>query len=232
MKTIVCEKLEFAERAAEHICAVLRKNPDAVLALACGETMLPLWENLGQLCRDGELSFRGARILCVTEFRGAAEENCCRHALQRGLLAQIDAGPDRCFFPDPAAPEAYDALIEELGGVDLAVLGIGENAHIGYNEPGTLFDTGTHVQKLTERTKRQLLKRGFTEQDMPEYAVTMGIRALTGAREILVLASGEDKAAPVFEMLYAKTMPYIPAAYLQIPPEVTVILDSAAASRL
>lgn len=232
MKTIVCEKLEFAAHAADYICAVLRNKPDAVLALACGETMLPVWEELRRRCGAGELSFHDACILCVTEFCDAAAEKSCRTALQKGLLDGIDADPANCFFPDPAAPESYDALIETLGGIDLALLGIGEDAHIGYNEPGTLYDTGTHVQKLTERTKRQLLKRGFTEQDMPNCAVTMGIRTLTKAREILVLACGEDKAAPVFEMLYAKTMPYIPAAYLQIPLEVTVLLDSAAASRL
>ncbi len=232
MKTIVCEKLELASRAADHICAALEKKPDAVLALACGETMRPVWAELRRRCGDGALRFRDVRILCATEFCDAPAEKSCRTALRQGLLEGIDAAPDNCYFPDPGNPEAYDALIEALGGIDLAVLGIGEDAHIGYNEPGTLYDTETHVQKLTDRTKRQLLKRGFTEQDMPGHAVTMGIRTLTRARDILVLASGEEKAAPVFEMLYAKTMPYIPAAYLQIPLDVTVLLDAAAASRL
>ena len=112
------------------------------------------------------------------------------------------------------------------------MLGLGEDCHIGYNEPGTLFDTFTHVQKLTDRTRRQLLARGFSEGEIPERAVTMGVRTLTDARKILLLAFGEAKAAAVFQMLYAKTTSYIPAAYLQIPPEVTVILDVAAAARL
>ena len=112
------------------------------------------------------------------------------------------------------------------------MLGIGEDCHIGYNEPGTLFDTATHIQKLTDRTRRQLLKRGFTEQDMPQYAVTMGVRTLTDAGEILVIASGGDKAGAVYQMLYAKTTPYIPAAYLQIPLEVAVMTDTEAAREL
>lgn len=232
MKTEICKKTEDLVGAAVSIIASqLAEKPESVLALACGETMLPVWDALAARCRAGELSLKRARILCVTEFCGAEESKTCRHALTDGLVTKTDADPDKCFFPDPDAPEAYDALIESLG-IDLAVLGIGEDCHIGYNEPGTLFDTHTHVQKLTDRTKRQLLKRGFTENDMPERAVTMGIRDITNARDILVLASGEDKAAAVFQMLYAKNTSYIPAAYLQIPPEVTVLLDEAAASKL
>ena len=128
--------------------------------------------------------------------------------------------------------EEYDRLIESLGGLDLAVLGIGQDAHIGYNEPATPFDSYTHVQKLTDRTKRQLSERGYTKENMPEYAVTMGIKTLTEARNIILLAGGEDKAAAVFEMVYGKTITYIPASFLQIPTEVTVYLDTAAASRL
>jgi glucosamine-6-phosphate deaminase len=159
-------------------------------------------------------------------------EKSCRRALTEGLVDKTDLKPDNCFFPDPAAPEGSDTRIEAFGGLDLAVLGLGENCHIGYNEPGTLFDSGTHVQKLTERTRKQLLNRGFSEEALPERAVTLGIAALTNARKILLLAFGEEKAAAVFQMLYAKTTSYIPAAYLQIPPEVTVLLDSAAAEKL
>ena len=152
--------------------------------------------------------------------------------MTKGFLEKTDIRPENCFFPDPDTPEAYDRMIDELGGIDLAVLGIGENCHIGYNEPGTLFESRTHVQKLTDRTKRQLLKRGFAEAEMPGQAVTMGIKTLTDAREILLLAGGADKAAAVYQMHYAKTTSYIPAAFLQIPLNVTVLLDEAAAEKL
>ena len=232
MKTIICEKSQLPEKAADYIAKILQQKQNAVLAMACGETMKPVWKRLADRCEKGELSFAGVRVLCVTEFADAAEEKSCRHALRTGLLEHVDVRPENCFFPDPNAPEEYDRLIERLGGIDLAVLGIGEDCHIGYNEPGTLFEARTHVQKLTDRTKRQLLRRGFTDSDMPEKAVTMGIHALTRAREILLLAFGEDKAAAVYQMLYAKTTPYIPAAFLQIPAEVTVLLDEAAAEKL
>ena len=229
MKTEICKtKAELVEIAVKEIQNQLDTKPDSVLALACGQTMEPLWAALaGQA-----VSLQNARILCVTELCGVEESKTCRHTLTEGLLEKTDADPANCFFPDPDAPEAYDRLIETLGGIDLAILGIGEDCHIGYNEPGTLFESHTHVQKLTDRTRRQLLKRGFTDEDMPETAVTMGIHDLTRARHILLLAFGEDKAAAVYQMLYAKTTPYIPAAFLQIPLEVTVLLDEGAASKL
>jgi len=235
MRTIICEKSEnpLFEAAADRIEAqVMNGRRDSVLALACGETMKPLWARLAERCEKGALSLKDVRILCVTELCGVDEPKSCRRALTEGLLLRSDVHPRNCFFPDPDAPEAYDRLIEALGGIDLAVLGIGENCHIGYNEPGTLFNSRTHVQKLTERTKRQLQKRGFTDADLPDEAVTMGIKTLTDAREILLLASGEEKAAAVYQMLYAKTTSYIPAAYLQIPLNVTVLLDKAAAEKL
>lgn len=234
MKTIICKKMaEFIETAAGMIRAqVMDSRRDSVLALACGETMRPIWARLAELCEEGALSLRDCRVFCVTELLGVKPERTCRRALTAGLLEKTDLRPENCFFPDPDAPEAADGLIRELGGIDLAVLGIGENGHIGYNEPGSLFDSGTHVQKLTDRTKRQLSRRGFTEADMPEKAVTLGIKALTGAREILLLASGAGKAAAVYQMLYAKTTSYIPASFLQIPPEVTVLLDRDAAEKL
>ena len=229
MKTEICKNTnDLVEIAVKAIQNQLDKKPDSVLALACGETMKPLWAALAAC----GVSLRSARILCVTELIGVQEVRTCRHALTEGLLTKTDAAPENCFFPDPDAAEDYDRLIESLGGIDLAVLGIGEDCHIGYNEPGTLFESHTHVQKFTDRTKRQLLKRGFTDEDMPEKAVTMGIKTLTDARHILLLAFGADKAAAVYQMLYAKTTPYIPAAFLQIPAEVTVLLDEAAAEKL
>ena len=232
MKTIICEKEQAFSRAAAMVADCLRKKPDAVLALACGKTMEEFWPVLTDLYRRGELSFQKARIFQVTELIGVPEEKSCRHALKSGLLEQVDLPAENCFFPDADDPADYDKRMEAMGGIDLAVLGIGEDCHIGYNEPGTLFDSCTHVQKLTDRTKRQLRKRGFTEENMPQQAVTMGIKTLTEAKEILVLAVGGDKAGAVYQMVYAKTTPYIPAAYLQIPLEVTAIFDREAAGEL
>lgn len=123
-------------------------------------------------------------------------------------------------------------MIAAQGGLDLAVLGLGINAHIGYNEPATPFDSLTHVQKLTAATKRQLATRFGGEENCPEFAVTMGIKTLVSARSIMLLAFGEHKADAVFKMLYGRNDSVIPAAFLQIPLNVTVYLDKEAAQKL
>lgn len=229
MKIIKGEAFEIEEQAARQIKDIVCAKPDAVIALAAGRNMKGLYKRLGEMCAAGEVSLKNARILAVTEF---SERHDCENFLREHLLRAADVSEENCFFPGTAAPEEYDRLIESLGGLDLAVLGIGQDAHIGYNEPATPFDSHTHVQKLTDRTKRQLSERGYADENMPEYAATMGIKTLTEARNIILLAEGEDKAAAVFEMVYGKTITYIPASFLQIPTEVTVYLDTAAASRL
>ena len=229
LKIIKGKASEIEEQAARQIKDIVCAKPDAVIALAAGRDMKGLFERLGEMCAEGEVSLKNARILAVTEFSGRHD---CADLLRERLLRAADVSEENCFFPDADAPEEYDRLIESLGGLDLAMLGIGQDAHIGYNEPATPFDSRTHVQKLTDRTKRQLSERGYTEENMPGYAVTMGIKTLTEARNIILLAEGEDKAAAVFEMVYGKTITYIPASFLQIPTEVTVYLDTAAASRL
>ena len=229
LKIIKGEASEIEEQAARQIKDIISAKPDAVIALAAGRDMKGLYKRLGEMFAAGELSLKNVRILAVTEFSGRHD---CENFLKEQLLRAADISEENCFFPDAEAPEEYDRLIERLGGLDFAVLGIGQDAHIGYNEPATPFDSHTHVQKLTDRTKRQLSERGYTEENMPGYAVTMGIKTLTEARNIILLAEGEDKAAAVFEMVYGKTITYIPASFLQIPTEVTVYLDTAAASRL
>lgn len=229
MKIIKGEASEIEEQAARQIKDIVRAKPDAAIALAAGRDVKGLYKRLGEMCAAGEVSLKNARILAVTEF---SERHDCENFLREHLLRAADISEENRFFPDAGAPEEYDRLIESLGRLDLAVLGIGQDAHIGYNEPATPFDSYTHVQKLTDRTKRQLSERGYTKENMPEYAVTMGIKTLTEARNIILLAGGEDKAAAVFEMVYGKTITYIPASFLQIPTEVTVYLDTAAASRL
>ena len=114
----------------------------------------------------------------------------------------------------------------------MAVLGLGVNAHVGYNEPAVPFDSRTHRQKLTDKTRAQLAGQFGSAEAAPAYAWTMGVKTLVSARQILVLAYGEEKAWAVFQMLYARDDSVIPAAFLQIPPEVTVLVDPAAARKL
>lgn len=228
MKIIISDELETAVKAAEHIASVLRKKPAAVLALAGGRSTARVFGVLCEMYGRGEIDFSAARIFAVTEFSDAEYERSCRAAMERELINKINIPAENVFFPDADNFEKYDAMIGEYGGIDLAVLGIGLNGHIGYNEPTTLFESRTHIQKLTKSTK-QMLGEGMADIDR---AVTMGIKTLTEASDIIMLAFGEEKADIVFKAVYGRTDSFIPAAFLQIPLQVTLYLDTCAANKL
>lgn len=232
MKTIVCEKEECCRRAADQIQSLLREKPAAVLALACGRSMQPLFEEVARRCAAGKMSLAEARVFAVTEFEDCPRELSCRGELERELLARTDLQPENCYFPDTGSGADYEARIAAFGGLDLAVLGLGDNAHFGYNEPATPYDSRTHRQKLTDATRRQLAWRFGSEEAVPAFAWTMGVKTVLEARQILVLAFGEEKAKPAFQMLYARDDSFVPAAFLQLPLNVTAYLDPAAAAKI
>ena len=232
MKTIVCKIEGCCRQAADQIQDLLREKPEAVLALACGRSMQPLFGELAKRCAAGELSLREARVFAVTEFEDCPEEQSCRAELERELLARTDLRKENCFYPGGESGEDYEARIAEAGGLDLAVLGLGDNAHFGYNEPATPYNSRTHRQKLTDATRRQLAWRFGAEEAVPAFAWTMGVKTVLEARQILVLAFGEEKAKPAFQMLYARDDSFVPAAFLQLPLNVTVYLDPAAAAKI
>lgn len=232
MKTIISDANDLNIRAAQQIKALLDEKPGAVLAFAAGRSMAGLFACLRGLCAAGELSFKNAAIFAVTELVGVPQEQMHSTQLEKELVSGIDIKPENLHYLTESALEAYDAAIAATGGLDLAVLGIGDNGHFGYNEPGTQFDTYTHIQTLAPATRRQLAAAFGGADKTPEKALTMGIKTITQAREIMVLATGEEKAEATFEMLYARNDSVIPAAFLQIPLNVTVYADAAAAAKL
>ena len=232
MKTIVCKMEDCCRRAAQQIREILVKKPDSVLAFSAGRTMTPLFAELARLCKAGELSLKQVRVFAVTEFEDCPADLSCRAQLERELLASTDLPEENCRFLSREGMDDTDAAIAAAGGLDLAVLGLGDNAHFGYNEPATPYDSRTHRQKLTDATRRQLAERFGGEKQVPVYAWTMGVKTLVEARQILVLAFGEEKAKPAFQMLYARDDSFVPAAFLQLPLNVTVYLDEAAAAKL
>lgn len=232
MKTIISDKNKVNETAAQQIKTLLEKKPDAVLAFSAGDSMIGLFALLCDMYSKNEIDFKNARIFAVTEFVDTAEEKTSRSFLARHLLDKVGVPMENRFFPNVDVPESYDAQITAFGGIDLAVIGIGHNGHIGYNEPGTQFCTKTRVQRLAPATRRQLAHTFSGEDNVPQCAVTMGIKTLTDARDIVVMAFGRDKAGAVFQMLYARDDSVIPAAFLQIPLNVLVLADEEAASML
>lgn len=232
MKTIVLEKKESLDLAADRIAQLLEKKPEAVLAFSAGRTMRALFAVLAARCAEGRLSLENARVFAVTEFEDAAEAQSARAQLRRELVETTDLREENCHFLSAEKAENYDAQIAACGGLDMAVLGLGVNAHVGYNEPAVPYDSRTHRQKLTDKTRAQLAESFGSAEAAPAYAWTMGIKTLVSARQILVLAYGGEKAWAVLQMLYARDDSVIPAAFLQLPPEVTVLVDPAAAQKL
>ncbi len=234
MKTITSHSTEVLSRAADQIEEYVREHPRAVLALGANDDCLRLYRELAARCMSGRLDLSGVRFFAVTEFDGLpdGDRNSCRSRLREALLAQADPTGERSYYLDGEQAVEYGALIAQSGGIDLAILGIGPRGRIGFNEPATPFDAKTHRQKLTKATRRELSALFGGEDQVPDFGYTMGIHTLLGAKELLVLALGDDKADPVFRMLYARTDSFVPAAFLQLPLQVTVYADDAAAAKL
>ena len=232
MKTIISTREESDQKAARQLRELLDRKADAVLAFSAGRSMTGLFRELGGMVKAGELSLAEATLFAVTEYESVDESMSCRRQLETQLLSVTDLKPERCHFLSEGSMETYEDAIQAAGGLDAAVLGLGDNAHIGFNEPATPFDSYTHRQKLTDATRRQSAWLFGSEEAAPAYGYTMGIKTLVSAREILVLAYGEEKAGAVHKMLYGRNDSAVPAAFLQIPLEVTVYLDEAAASKL
>lgn len=232
MKTIISDKNKLYDSAAQKIKARLDEKPDAVLAFAAGRSMTGLFAVLADMAAKGEVSFAKAQCFAVTEYVDAPEALLCRTQLENELFDKVGVPVENRHYPDADAVGEYDARLAALGGIDLAVLGLGHNGHFGYNEPGTQYNTTTRVQKLVPATRRRLADSFGGEDKVPERAVTMGIKTLTSARDIIVIALGRDKAGAAFQMLYARDDSVIPAAFLQIPLNVTVLLDEDAAAML
>lgn len=232
MKTIVSDREDVLEQTAKTICAVLNEKPGTVFTMAAGRTMLPLWELLGKYVREGKLSLSDARFFQTAEFVGAQEETTLRRMTEEKFLAVTDLRPEHCFWLTEENYAEYDWAIRDAGGLDLAVLGIGDNAHIGFNEPATQFDTRCRIQKLTQKTRVQYSWLFGSAEAVPEKACTMGIHTLVDTRKILVLALSKEKAQATFDMLYARDDSVIPAAFLQLHFDVTVYADVEAGQKL
>lgn len=221
---------ELPDKAAAQVKALLEEKPEAVLALSAGEDCIRLLERLAGMQQAGELSFSRAKFFAVTEFCG--EEPYVKSRLNDCFFSRVDAERENCFFLSEEKLEKYDGMIAEKGGIDLAILDIGLNARIGFNEPATPFDSLSHRQKLSDSSRRELAPLFGGEERVPEFGLTMGIKTLVSARDILLISSGESRADAVFNMLYGRNDSFVPAAFLQIPLNVTVYLDGASARKL
>ncbi|RNF33327.1 glucosamine-6-phosphate deaminase [Paracoccus methylarcula] len=227
-----------AAAVARQIAETVATKPDAVLGLATGGTMEPVYAHLVRAHREG-LSFARVRTVNLDEYMGLPPDhpNSYHSYMARHFLDHVDIPRGQSFIPrgegdaDAAARE-YAALLERLGPVDLQLLGVGHNGHIAFNEPGTPIDATTRVVRLSDET-RQANRRFFAEgETVPAEAVTMGTAQILSARSLLALAVGEAKAAALSSALDGPVDPDCPASYLRLHPSCTIFADKAASSGL
>ena len=237
MKFIIDTEENVAKKAAQRYVDLLKQKPDAVLGFATGSTPLGLYAELARLCREGKISFRDVTSFNLDEYAGldGSHDQSYRYFMNHNLFEHIDIDVARTHVPsglDIAAAAAYDKAIEAAGGIELQLLGIGNNGHIGFNEPGTPFGSLTHIVELTEST-REANKRFFASIDeVPTHAVTMGVKTVMQARSIILMAIGPAKAPIMKEMLQGPVTEKVPASVLQLHPDVTVYMDYEAAKLL
>ena len=237
MKVVIDSAENIAAMAAQQYVELLKRKPNAILGGATGSTPLGLYAELVRLNKAGEISFKDASSFNLDEYVGldGTHDQSYRYFMDHNLFDHIDIDKSRTRVPsgiDTSDPAAYDKEIAAAGGVDLQLLGIGNNGHIGFNEPGTPFGSLTHIVELTEST-REANKRFFKSIDeVPTHAVTMGVKTVMQARSIILMAIGPAKAPIMKEMLQGPVTENVPASVLQLHPDVTVYMDYEAAKLL
>ena len=229
----------MSRRAADVMTELLIRKPDCVLGLATGSTPVGLYRELVARCKAGLLSFRRVRTVNLDEYCGlaASHEQSYAFFMKRNLFDHIDIDPANTHLPDgtnrdeKAETARYDKLIDSLGGIDLQGLGIGEDGHIGFNEPSGEIPIGTSRVALTDSTIRANARFFDSPDDVPRYAYSMGCGEILNAGRILFLANGVSKADIVEEAFFGPVTPQVPASLLQlVPDKVTAFCDREAAS--
>lgn len=230
----------MSRKAANIISAQVIMKPDCVLGLATGSTPVGTYAQLVEWYKKGDLDFSEVKTVNLDEYKGLERSNeqsyfyfMCEH-----LFNKVNIDLSNVNIPDGTEPDAetecarYEAKIKELGGVDLQLLGIGHNGHIGFNEPNAQFDRRTHCVNLTQSTIDANKRFFASEDEVPRQAYTMGIKTIMQASKILMVVSGEDKAEIIEKAFVGPITPEVPASVLQLHNDVILVGDEAALSRI
>lgn len=231
---------DMSRKAANIISAQVIMKPNCVLGLATGGTPVGAYAQLVEWYNKGDLDFSEVTTVNLDEYRGLPKEHPESYwsFMHKNLFDHVNIRPEAIHLPDGTNPDAADAcakyndIIHSVGGIDLQLLGLGVNGHIGFNEPADAFSTGTHQVTLTEST-RDANKRFFASIDeVPTHARTMGTREILQARRVLMVASGANKAQAIKDAFFGPVTPQVPASILQYHPDFTLVADEAALSLL
>lgn len=241
MRVIIAKNYEdMSKRAAEFMAEFVNEKPNCVLGLATGGTPVAMYKELIKMNGKGEVDFSKATSINLDEYKGLSGEHdqSYRYFMNTNLFNHINIDKSKTFVPNGLAEDIdkeckeYDKRIESFGGIDLQLLGIGNNGHIAFNEPNEFLHMGTHLTNLTENTIEANARFFESKKDVPTEALTMGLGGIMKAKKILLIASGESKADIISKLLEGKITTGIPATLLQVHPDVTLIIDEAAASLL
>ena len=231
---------EMSRIAANVISAQVMLKPACTLGLATGSTPIGMYQVLSERCANGELDFSAVKSINLDEYVGLSPEHdqSYRYFMNTNLFDHINIDKANTNVPNGLAadPDAecarYDAVIEELGPIDVQVLGMGHNGHIGFNEPSDVFELGTHKVDLAESTIEANARFFSSANEVPRQALTMGIRAIMQAKTVLVVVSGKGKAEIVKKAFTGPVTPQCPASILQMHPDVILVGDEEALSLL
>ena len=229
---------EMSRKAANLIAAQIITKPDSVLGLATGSTPVGTYKYLVEKYNNGDLDFSEVKTANLDEYKGLTRESeqSYYYFMYSNLFQHVNINMDNTNIPNGMADDAdaecrrYEDVIRSLGGVDLQVLGLGHDGHIGFNEPADIFEGPTHCVDLTEMTIEANKRFFASADDVPRQAFTMGIGTIMRSRKIILAVSGKDKAAILKKALYGPVTPEVPASILQFHPDVIVIADEEALS--
>ena len=231
---------DMSRKAANIISAQVIMKPDCVLGLATGSTPIGLYKELVEGYEKGDLDFSEVKTVNLDEYKGLNRENdqSYYYFMHDNLFDHINIPEENTHLPNGMEPDSekecarYTKLIQSMGGVDLQLLGIGHNGHIGFNEPSESFDKDVHCVNLTQSTIEANKRFFASADDVPKQAYTMGIKTIMQAKKILIVANGEGKADIVRDAFFGPITPQVPASVLQLHNDVTLVADGAALSKV
>ena len=231
---------EVGKAAGMIVASEILKKPDCILGLATGSTPIPTYQEMIRMNKEGILDFSKVRSFNLDEYIGLSPEHVCsyRRFMNEQLFDHINIDKANTHVPcgigadHEADAKAYDAAVEAAGGIDLQILGIGHDGHIGFNEPGDEFVSGTNIVTLTDMTIDANTRFFEKREDVPRQAITLGNRNIMAAKRIILLATGKGKARAIAQAIKGNITPKIPASLLQVHPNVQFLLDEDAASEL
>lgn len=229
---------EMSRQAANIISAQIIINPSSVLGLATGSSPEGTYKQLVEWYKKGDLDFSLVKAVNLDEYKAVPKENNQSYAyfMKSHLFDHINIDTKNTYIPNGLEEdtkkecESYDNIINSLGGVDLQLLGIGGNGHIGFNEPSNFFEKDTHCVKLAEETVKTNSRFFNNIDEVPKYAYSMGIRTIMKAKSILLIASGKSKAEALYNSIYGKISPEVPGSILQLHNNVKIVADDDALS--